>query len=225
LAWYLHNELQSVIAGSLYFGNVLRERFMKLGLIGAAVAALAFSSVANAAFPVYPTPGTQSTTANNFVSAGTGVVTAYFAGFDAAFDSRIGLSINGAAPLSFGLLNKTSALGESLVLGNVVAGDTLEFILQIGGSAPLYSTTASANTDGVDHAWSTAYAGGDFGIPAGIFVGFEDLPGGGDFDYNDHRFVFTFPGAVPEPGTWVMLVVGFGLVGASTRRRRTIIAA
>lgn len=28
------------------------------------------------------------------------------------------------------------------------------------------------------------------------------------------------PGAVPEPGTWLMMIVGFGLVGASLRQRR-----
>jgi len=27
-------------------------------------------------------------------------------------------------------------------------------------------------------------------------------------------------GAVPEPGTWAMLIAGFGLVGAAARRRR-----
>lgn len=31
--------------------------------------------------------------------------------------------------------------------------------------------------------------------------------------------------AVPEPSSWVMLIAGFGLVGASLRRRRSIAAA
>ncbi len=30
--------------------------------------------------------------------------------------------------------------------------------------------------------------------------------------------------AIPEPGTWAMLIAGFGLVGAAVRRRRTAIA-
>jgi hypothetical protein len=30
----------------------------------------------------------------------------------------------------------------------------------------------------------------------------------------------TSVGAVPEPGTWAMLIAGFGLVGAMVRRKR-----
>lgn len=32
------------------------------------------------------------------------------------------------------------------------------------------------------------------------------------------------PGAIPEPGTWAMLIAGFGVVGASLRRRRVVAA-
>ncbi len=33
----------------------------------------------------------------------------------------------------------------------------------------------------------------------------------------------SFPtGAVPEPATWAMMLAGFGLVGATVRRRRDI---
>lgn len=32
----------------------------------------------------------------------------------------------------------------------------------------------------------------------------------------------TASGAVPEPATWAMLIAGFGLVGASLRRRKTV---
>ena len=35
---------------------------------------------------------------------------------------------------------------------------------------------------------------------------------------------FTF-GAVPEPATWMMMIAGFGLVGATLRRRRDLVAA
>jgi hypothetical protein len=41
-------------------------------------------------------------------------------------------------------------------------------------------------------------------------------------DVGDYLRVIT---AVPEPGTWAMLLVGFGMIGLSARRRRTIVAA
>jgi hypothetical protein len=34
-----------------------------------------------------------------------------------------------------------------------------------------------------------------------------------------------FGSAVPEPGTWMLMVVGFGLVGAGLRKRSTVVAA
>ena len=35
---------------------------------------------------------------------------------------------------------------------------------------------------------------------------------------DDGNFSFTAPGAIPEPDTWAMLIMGFGLVGLSMRR-------
>lgn len=189
-----------------------------------AIAAFGIASSAQAALPIYAAIGTPSATTNSFVSTGTGQVTGYFAGQDAGFDSLIGLSINGGAVGTFCLPNHASALGASCNLGNVSVGDTLAFVLKVVNNGTFYSTTAASNSGGLNHAWSTPYAGGDFGIPAGIFVAFEDLPNLGDIDYNDHRFVFTYPGVagVPEPATWAMLIAGFGMVGFAARRRKGI---
>jgi hypothetical protein len=32
----------------------------------------------------------------------------------------------------------------------------------------------------------------------------------------------TYVNSVPEPATWAMMIVGFGLVGGSMRRRHTL---
>jgi hypothetical protein len=36
------------------------------------------------------------------------------------------------------------------------------------------------------------------------------------------RFLFNVRSAVPEPGTWAMMLLGFGVVGAAMRRRREL---
>lgn len=47
------------------------------------------------------------------------------------------------------------------------------------------------------------------------------LMGTGGQDYR----IDGITGSVPEPGTWAMLIVGFGFVGVAARRRKSIIAA
>src|SRR5262249_14005520 len=86
----------------------------------------------------------------------------------------------------------------------------------------------SMNSDGAQHIFSQHYVGGDFGIPAGQLVAFEDLPKSkSDFNYHDEVFVFTnvgvgTHGGIPEPMTWALLIVGFGASGAMLRRSRQL---
>ena len=73
------------------------------------------------------------------------------------------------------------------------------------------------NPDGIEHAVV------DTGDGSTITVGFEDLWGGGDLDYNDN--VFSFFGGVavvPEPLT--LFLMGIGLLAISARRKKVIAA-
>ena len=110
----------------------------------------------------------------------------------------------------------------------------------IGGS-PCYSINAGANCIAP---LSTGRSNGDGrqashwkddtlrgGLPIGIMDPTASGPGGSrplmtitKFD----RLSFDVMGydlAVPEPGTWMMLIAGFGLVGATMRRRRAVESA
>ncbi|NJC04930.1 hypothetical protein GGQ97_000723 [Sphingomonas kaistensis] len=65
----------------------------------------------------------------------------------------------------------------------------------------------------------------NFAIGPNLSNGFEN---DGTFDGRANRWAFDIlnvnsaiqVGAVPEPGTWALMLVGFGAIGASLRRRR-----
>ena len=214
---------------------------MKRTIILAALLAASAASPSFADAIPYSPIGTENPATYDFTAAATGNVIGYFAGGDAGFTEVVGLSINGAAPLTFGLNNQTSAIGQTFDFGAVTAGDSLVFVVQIlSGDAgtPAGTLWFSLNTvpplpgdnsDGLQHAYSAAYTATDApdlggGIPAGTYVAFEDLTGGGDFDYNDVQFVFTnvaeVVGGVPEPGTLALLGVGLLTLGLARRRNK-----
>jgi uncharacterized repeat protein (TIGR03803 family) len=60
--------------------------------------------------------------------------------------------------------------------------------------------------------YGTASFGGDFGY-------------GAVFKLTDTGFAVASVGGVPEPSSWAMLVLGFGVVGVATRRRQRATAA
>jgi hypothetical protein len=47
---------------------------------------------------------------------------------------------------------------------------------------------------------------------------------GNDFALDDIAFTTRNPGSVPEPATWALMISGFGLAGATLRRRRAAAA-
>ncbi len=194
-------------------------------LAGAAALVVAATS-AQAVIPVYPTPGTANPALYTFTASMTGDITAYFAGSTAGYNETLGLLVNGVSTGITGLQNHTTPLGTALDFGSVTAGDSLIFFINVQTTGDTFYSRKSLNGDGFNHVWSTAYAGGDAGIPAGTLVAFEDLRGGGDRNYNDEKFVFTnTSSSTPEPAAWALMLGGFGLIGAALRRRTTDVVA
>jgi len=210
-----------------------------------AMATLLVTGPALAAPVIYGNPGTANPVTYTFTATGTGPITAYFVGATASYGSKIGLSVNGGAVdfSSFGLQNHTGSggtantpYGTTFDMGSVTAGDTLRFILAVdvgGFNGPateadvdyFLNSDPTKNASGENHIYSYLYGGDADGIPAGTYIGFEDISplAGGDVDYDDHQFVFTGvtgTPVVPLPAAAWLLLSGLGGLGFLGRRRK-----
>nr|WP_310497035.1 PEPxxWA-CTERM sorting domain-containing protein [Sandarakinorhabdus sp.] len=114
--------------------------------------------------------------------------------------------------------------------------------LLFGGTASQYRiSTIDSNVANIDNlAWVSTYGGACGGtFPCGTKVAHNSVNSSGGFYLaggNQSAYVqdwavgpqyvnYAFFDAVPESSTWAMLIAGFGLVGASMRRRKAVLAA
>jgi hypothetical protein len=118
-----------------------------------------------------------------------------------ALNTDVGTTVT----ISEATLDISHDVGDELVFGIFVRNTSDTFYMGPGGR----------NADGLIHA-----AVNDLGTGV-LRVGFEDIRGGGDGDYDDNVFDFrggVRAGTVPEPGS--LALVGLALAGAAAVRRR-----
>ena len=104
-----------------------------------------------------------------------------------------------------------------LARGNYVIGGSIEE----GDKFPIFLTQVNYATG---YTWT--------GSREGVEIGFAEPKGAegvGVGGYGDQgialvNFSFSQISAVPEPATWAMMLLGFGVVGTSLRRRRKALA-
>jgi hypothetical protein len=132
----------------------------------------------------------------------------------------------GGSKSSVRTVNEPLVAGDFVDLGNYSKGTSLDFFLIADGASGgkrFYSTDLSLNADGIVHAVSLAPDGSAY-----LIIGFEDLWGGGDKDYNDLVFAVEIGKSnvknlaclsAPEPSLTLGAVLAFSLLTGCRRRR------
>ena len=164
----------------------------------------------------------------SLVASSTGNVTGYFIGQSAGDDSVIRMvDVTSGTVSAYFFQNHSTAVGATQNFGAVTAGDILVFELLNTSAAWTFATDPAYSGDGINHGYVTAFAGGVLGstlFPAGTYIGMEDLPFGGDFDYNDNQFLFTNVSAAPTPEPGSLILLGTGILGVASTLRRKMFA-
>ncbi|MBC7786750.1 MAG: DUF4114 domain-containing protein [Methylophilaceae bacterium] len=116
--------------------------------------------------------------------------------------------------------NKSTFFGQTFDLGDFAANTAITFSLLVNNTGyQFYSGFTSANPDNIVHS-AISNLGNNV-----VAISFEDMFGGGDYDYNDVMFtvtnaVSTNVAPVPEPESFAMLIAGLGALLLANRRRK-----
>ena len=173
--------------------------------------------VATAALVAQPSAQAVPVLGANIYVQHDGDVVATFLGQTAGYDNELFLD----SPYSSSRIfhNHLNSPGDSVNLGHFNAGTELIFRLSVLNTGnQFFNGAGSRNPDGIEHAIVDAG-------PSVTTVGFEDLFGGGDRDFDDTVFSFSNAGTVshgvPDAGATLPLLTS-GIAGLALLRRKLL---
>lgn len=142
-----------------------------------------------------------------------GFVSGVFSGQTAEYDSDLSLIADGYPPTERHISNHVAQLGEITTFGWYEAGTELTFKLFVHDTGDTFYSNTSMNPDGLEHvrAFPFVFPSASLSTFTPVaFLGFEDLLGGGDMDFNDNMAMFlnVAMAPVPEPSTISMIIAG-----------------
>lgn len=149
---------------------------------------------------------TTQASAQQFVATQDGYITGIMALGNADYDSKLNLSIDGVQSTAF-IHNQLTDYSTITNFGYAHAGDVIVFNLNVLDTGYVWSTDTSLNVDNYIH---YTYAEGQE-----TYIGFEAGYGYGDGSMDDNSAYFTNVSVmtpIPEPETYLMMLVGFGLI-------------
>ena len=123
----------------------------------------------------------------------------------------------------------------ALLFGGVASDyviSTQQNVVDFMGWVDGYGTSQHLKWDWDNNSFGTAVAQDFKPLPlydqSGAYSAYigdrEYFYGTPDYEYASWNYVFLADGTVPEPAAWALMITGFGLVGATMRRRRAAIA-
>lgn len=153
-----------------------------------------------------------------FKAQNDGEIHGYFAGGSADYMNLMSVVIGNNPMSPYNAFHNLSPIGKEINFGSAYKNEDVTFTLDVISTGNKWYSDAPRNPDGFNHLFYSSFNLPD-GTPA-LFVGFEDIRGGGDLDFNDSMAIFTNVSPVPEPEIYAMMLIGLTIIGAMAKSVR-----